>query len=582
MVDISTPTAPASAGCFSADGYTHDAQCVNYQGPDPDHQGAEVCFNSNTDTLTIVDVTNKSAPNQLSTNSYTGSSYTHQGWLTADHVYFLMGDETDETSFGHNTRTYIWDVSNLDAPSVIGTFTASTPAIDHNQYVMGGHTYQSNYRAGLRILDISDIANGNLSEMGFFDIYPTDDDATYNGTWSNYPYFDSSLVVISGREQGLFIVKPNFGGGSDPAVSIFNPANNDSVTGNVTVQIDASDAEDAAGSLDVYWNIDGGSWQPATYNSDTLYYEAVWNTTTSSNGAATLNTRATDSDSQAAFDSVNVDVSNTLPTFHIDSIRVTVVPVNGPRNKGVAVVTVVDEGSLAVGGVTVDGTFTGDWSGSLSAVTDSSGEAVFETSPVKDGADWTFCVDNAVLSGWNFDAAAGPSCGDTSGSATFGTISGRVTDSSDNSAISGAGVSADTGESTSTDSFGDYTLTPVPTGTRTVTVTASGYVSKQDLTSVSDGATSTLDFALDPEPSGGTGTIKGTVTDNNGTKLGDVLVSTDTGQSALTNRGGKYTIQDVPESERTVTASKAGCTPEVAVTTVSAGSTTTLDFQLFP
>ena len=88
--------------------------------------------------------------------------------------------------------------------------------------------------------------------------------------------------------------------------------------------------------------------------------------------------------------------------------------------------------------------------------------------------------------------------------------------------------------------------------------------------------------ALDPETSGGTGTIKGTLTDSNGARLADVLVSTDTGQSALTNRGGKYTIQNVPEGERTVTASKTGFTDEVAVTAVSAGSNTTLNFQLSP
>ena len=165
MVNISTPTAPVSAGCFSGDGYTHDAQCVSYQGPDPDYQGAEICFNSNTDTLAIVDVTNKSAPNQLSRNSYTGSSYTHQGWLTEDHVYFLMGDELDESDLGHNTKTYVWDVSDLDAPTIVGVFTASTPAIDHNQYVKGGHTYQSNYRAGLRILDLADIAAFSISPI---------------------------------------------------------------------------------------------------------------------------------------------------------------------------------------------------------------------------------------------------------------------------------------------------------------------------------------------------------------------------------------------------------------------------------
>ena len=34
MIDMHNPLVPTFAGCFSADGYTHDAQCINYDGPD--------------------------------------------------------------------------------------------------------------------------------------------------------------------------------------------------------------------------------------------------------------------------------------------------------------------------------------------------------------------------------------------------------------------------------------------------------------------------------------------------------------------------------------------------------------------
>ena len=47
MVNIQTPTSPSFAGCFSADGYTHDTQCVLYNGPDATYRGREICFNSN-------------------------------------------------------------------------------------------------------------------------------------------------------------------------------------------------------------------------------------------------------------------------------------------------------------------------------------------------------------------------------------------------------------------------------------------------------------------------------------------------------------------------------------------------------
>lgn len=59
MVDIRDPANPSFAGCYAEDGYTHDAECVIYSGPDERYSGHEICFNYNEDTLTIVDVTHK-------------------------------------------------------------------------------------------------------------------------------------------------------------------------------------------------------------------------------------------------------------------------------------------------------------------------------------------------------------------------------------------------------------------------------------------------------------------------------------------------------------------------------------------
>ena len=208
MLDLSNPVAPVFVGCFSSDGYTHDAQCVNYAGPDPDHQGKEICINSNEDTLTIVDVTDKSQPVQLSRTGYTGVGYTHQGWFTDDQVHFLVDDETDEINSGHGTRTYIWDVSDLDASQLIDTYTATTSATDHNQYVQGDYLYQANYRAGLRILRLDDVADGMLEEVAYFDVVPGSDSAGFEGAWSVYPYFASGTVIVSAVEDGLFILRP--------------------------------------------------------------------------------------------------------------------------------------------------------------------------------------------------------------------------------------------------------------------------------------------------------------------------------------------------------------------------------------
>jgi choice-of-anchor B domain-containing protein len=205
MVNVQTPTSPRNAGCVSNDGYVHENQCVIYRGPDTTHRSREICFNYNEDTLTIVDVTTKSAPRQLSRTSYTGARYTHQGWLTADHSRLVMDDELDS-----NPRTLIWNVTDLDRPVHSGTYNPTTigSAIDHNQYIVGNRVYQANYRAGLRILDASGINQNSLREIAFFDIYPANNNNGFNGAWNNYPFFASGTIAISGIEQGLILVKP--------------------------------------------------------------------------------------------------------------------------------------------------------------------------------------------------------------------------------------------------------------------------------------------------------------------------------------------------------------------------------------
>lgn len=583
MIDISTPASPQAAGCYSADGYTHDAQCVNYAGPDIQHQSKEICFAYNEDTLTIVDVSNKSAPVRLSRTSYPNLGYTHQGWLTDDHMYMLMDDETDERNVSAvtNTRTLIWDVKDLDNPNYTGDYVGPSTSIDHNQYIVGNYSYQANYRSGLRILDISDIANGNLSEAGYFDIYPSSDSANFNGAWSVYPFFASGNVVVSGIEQGLYILRPNLGTlNNPPQASIIAPSDGSApLTGTVPIRIDASDTEDAAGSLTVEWNVDGGAWQPATW--DGVEYSANWDTTSVLDGAHVVSARAIDSGLAEDSDVSNVTVANGSPKFTVDAVNATIVVGRGNRNTGEAVVSVIDDGGSPLDGVVIDGTFSGGWSGVRNGTTDGSGQVLLETPKVKNLSSIQFCVDSATKTGWSWEMAGSVICGDSNGAGgAFGTVAGRVTDAVTADAITNAAVSIDTGQSTNTDAFGDYTLANIPVGNRTVSVTASGYESQDAPASVTENNTTNVDFALSATPSGGSGSIKGTVYSSDGGKIGGVTVQVLGGTSSMTNNGGKYNIQNVPEGLRTVTASKPGFLSQQQDVTVVTGRTVTLDFTL--
>jgi choice-of-anchor B domain-containing protein len=210
MVDLSDPLAPTFAGCFADDGYTHDVECVVYTGPDTTYQGREICFASNEDSVTIVDVTDKAAPRMISRTEYDTSAYTHQGALTPGQDWFLFGDELDEQRTVDNTTTYILDVSDLDAPGEPVAFAHDTVSIDHNLYIDDRFVYQANYNAGLRVLEWSDelLRAGQLDEVAYFDVVPGVDIEEFAGAWSSYD-FPSGTVVVSTLEVGLFVLQPD-------------------------------------------------------------------------------------------------------------------------------------------------------------------------------------------------------------------------------------------------------------------------------------------------------------------------------------------------------------------------------------
>ena len=212
FIDISDPKNPKILGGYSRERYTHDAHVVNYTGPDPEFQGKEIFFGSNSDggennRIVILDVTDKLNPSKISTVDYSGPGYTHQGFLTNDHRYFFLGDELDELKFGLKTQTRIFDFSSLKEPKLHFKYFSNFPAIDHNGYIVGEYFFLANYSAGLRVIDISEVQNKTIFEKGFFDTYPSDNNPKFNGVWSIYPFFESGVIAISDIDSGLFLVK---------------------------------------------------------------------------------------------------------------------------------------------------------------------------------------------------------------------------------------------------------------------------------------------------------------------------------------------------------------------------------------
>ncbi|KAJ1458408.1 hypothetical protein M885DRAFT_512817 [Pelagophyceae sp. CCMP2097] len=259
---LEDPMNPNYLGCFGTV-YTHDAQCVLYHGPDVEYQGRELCFCSNTNEISVVDVTDKAKPFLI--NRVYGCSagefsppqnvypygiecseslpevdggpyhswkpgFVHQGWLTEDHAHFILGDEGDEEKLlVNNVTSYLFDFSDLDLLKYAGRFEAGYVGVDHNLYVNGNKSYHADYTAGLRVRSANVAADPK--EVGFFDVapdyvtgyitdfanvgngvadaMPSDEGAgfIFLGAWSVYPFFASGTVAVSSVDRGLFLLK---------------------------------------------------------------------------------------------------------------------------------------------------------------------------------------------------------------------------------------------------------------------------------------------------------------------------------------------------------------------------------------
>lgn len=207
MVDFKDPMNPKFAGCGTQGLYAHDVTCVVYHGPDEEHKGKEICvtYDGEDTSFTITDVTDKSAPKKISTTKYEMGAYSHQGWFTEDHKIMLLADELDEQNFRRKTSTYVYDMSDLDAPKAMPKFEWGSDATEHNVYIKGSRAYFANYTEGLRLLDVSEAPT--LKEVAWFDTNPMSSSVQMSGAWGVYPFFPSGTIVVGDMVSGLFVLK---------------------------------------------------------------------------------------------------------------------------------------------------------------------------------------------------------------------------------------------------------------------------------------------------------------------------------------------------------------------------------------
>lgn len=244
IIDVNDRLNPKQVGCADGDDYTHDGQCVVYDGPDPDYQGHEICFGFNEDTLTVWDFTDLDNLKLVSRTFYPNQAFSHQGWLNNDMTLVLLDDELDERCNDNmdisrrcaetstnltgilTTTTKVLDVTDLDNPKYVGFFDHGDLSVDHNLYVWGNShakgwtgspamenppdpnfAYMNNYLAGLKIVDIHSDNFRDWQTVGSFDISPDLLSLEFAGAWSGYMH-QSGVYAISSIERGLFLLQP--------------------------------------------------------------------------------------------------------------------------------------------------------------------------------------------------------------------------------------------------------------------------------------------------------------------------------------------------------------------------------------
>jgi len=192
-----------------------------------------------------------------------------------------------------------------------------------------------------------------------------------------------------------------------PAVTINSPASGATVAGTVLVAITATDAEDPAGTLTVQWNIDGGAWLAASYNSTTGRYQASWNTTLVADGSHTVNARAIDSASQTATDSNIVTVDNVVETtMHVGDLDRSSTK-QGGRWTAIVTIGVHNASHAAVTGAVVTGSWSNGATGTTTCTTAANGRCSVTKSGIRNRTSSVrFTVTGITRSGLTYASAA--------------------------------------------------------------------------------------------------------------------------------------------------------------------------------
>jgi len=195
MLDISNPVNPIERDLYQNKA-VHDLYVKNnllFAGV------SDCAINSTLEgVVEIFDISSGTSMNFLTSHTYT-LGRAHSMWTTEDGNFMVTTVEEEDAS------AKFWNIQDIfNIPSTLEDEFRKGSAIVHNAFIKGNFCYISHYSAGLVVLDISDI--NNVIEVGYFDTYPTNDNALGVGAWGVFPYLPSCNIIVSDMQTGLYVL----------------------------------------------------------------------------------------------------------------------------------------------------------------------------------------------------------------------------------------------------------------------------------------------------------------------------------------------------------------------------------------
>lgn len=165
--------------------------------------------------LRVYDFSNPVSPSYMSNLTfYQDQGYNHQGWLSPDGKTYVFADETNGKRIKKCSVSGNFDI---EVEGYFGT-NWQNGSVPHNLMITNEFAFVAHYNEGLRIYDIRATFP---REVAFYDTYTQSSNFKMNGAWGLYSEYPSQRIIVSDRQNGLFLFKFNRALFENPSDSSF-------------------------------------------------------------------------------------------------------------------------------------------------------------------------------------------------------------------------------------------------------------------------------------------------------------------------------------------------------------------------